>query len=113
VKFSFEVGDSPKHKVEFAWNQFWGSLRIAVDGEVLFTRRIQLMSPIGEHPTDPVWRVAGMPIQLLEKWEFDVGTVQKHRVRIEKVRPKVLAGFRPHSYRALVDESVVFERTGF
>lgn len=113
MKFSFEVGEQNKHMVSFSWNQLWGSLRIKIDGKTVAQRNIQLCSPVGDEPEGVTWHFAGMPIQLLEKWEFVIEDSPDIHVRIEKMRPQLFAAFRPHSYCAKVNGEVVIEKTGF
>lgn len=53
MKFSFEVGEVGKHRVDFSWNQLNGVLEIKVDGEVvqntgnphLLTRKLGSLNP--------------------------------------------------------------------
>lgn len=85
VRLAFEVGEGEKHAVVFEFNKFWGSLRIAVDGEML-VRELRIFSASPR-----------------ASWEFSVGTFEPHLVRIEKRRALVLAGARPQPVRAYVD----------
>ena len=113
MKFSFEVEGQKKHLVKFSWNQLWGSMKITVNERVIAKKHIQLISPMGKHPTDPVMNFAGLSIKLLEKWEFEIEEEPQIKVRIEKQRPKFFPAFRPHSYRAFVNEKIVTEISGF
>lgn len=45
MKFSFEVGEVGKHRVDFSWNQLNGVLEIKVDGEVVQNSGVILFSP--------------------------------------------------------------------
>jgi hypothetical protein len=51
-----------------------------------------------------------LSLRLLRTWELRLGP---HLVRIEKRRPLLFAGFRPHDYRVFVDGQLVAERHGF
>lgn len=113
MKFSFNVGKQNVHPVSFSWNQIWGSLNIKVDGKTVAKKNIQLFSTIGEDPDNPAWYFAGVPIQLLDKWEFIIEDSPDIKVRIEKRRPKVFPALRPHSYCAIVDDEVILDKTGF
>ena len=66
MRFSFDVGDAEKHKVDFYFNQQWGKLNIDVDGrrEVDDLRLFSL--------------------KLTKVYEFPVGATEQHQVRIEK-----------------------------
>ncbi|WP_285725090.1 hypothetical protein [Psychromicrobium xiongbiense] len=65
---TFPVGAQEQHLVSFSWDQFWGRLTITIDGQsVVDTVRMFSLSTV-------------------KAWEFDVGHVERHRVRIEKHR---------------------------
>ena len=49
-------------------------------------------------------------LKLTRIWE---AAVPNHKVVVEKVRPLLFAGFRPHSYRIFVDDQLVAEKTGY
>jgi hypothetical protein len=88
---SFEVGDTERHQVTFSFNKFWGNLSITVDG-VNVVRTVRLGS-----------------LDLVKRYDFVVGTNERHHVRIEKHRERVLAGFRPQPVYAYVDDQLVAE----
>jgi hypothetical protein len=46
---------------------------------------------------------------LTRTWTFTVGTRGRHAVVIEKKRPLLVAGARPHTYRVMVDGRCVFD----
>jgi len=119
MKLSFEVGDTEKHQIHFAWNQIIGTVRIKVDGE-LIKKDVTLMSPINWSgsplpSSDEKWNVidSGFEVQLVDRWQFEVGDREKHEVRIEKERAKLVAGFRPQKYRVFVDGSLINEYEGY
>lgn len=119
MKFSFEVGGREKHKIDFSWNQLIGTLRIKVDGK-LIEKDLSLWSPVSwvgspVPSSDEKWNVldSGFEVQLVDKWDFEVGDVEKHEVRIEKERAKLLAGFRPQKYRVFVDDRLINEYEGY
>jgi len=117
MRFSFEVGQSEPHKIEFYWGQMFGTLEIKVDGQIIEERRIKLFSPINFHLPDvhenEKLSLGFFEVQLVEKWAFDVGIYEKHKVRIEKQRAKLLAGLRPHIYRIYVDNDLIEQHRGF
>lgn len=94
VKFSFNVGDLEKHKVDFHFNQWRGNLNIDIDG-----RRV-------------VDDFRMFSLKLIKVYEFPVGANERHHVRIEKKRKLLLAGLRPQTYRAYIDDTLVKEFVG-
>jgi hypothetical protein len=86
VELAFDVGLHERHRVVFRFNPFLGYLAITVDG-----------SPV----------VRDLPTftgHLTKAYDFDVGSSELHRVRIEKRRSLVLAGVRVQPVRAYVDD---------
>jgi hypothetical protein len=57
------VGEKEKHKVRFDYNPLWGKVSIEVDGKVIVDTSRMLM---GYHP-----------------FEFEVGNMEKHQVKID------------------------------
>ncbi|HVE57211.1 MAG TPA: hypothetical protein VNB22_10315 [Pyrinomonadaceae bacterium] len=118
MQFSFEVGQGEPHRVEFYWGQMFGTLQIKVDNRIIEEKSMTLFSPtnltapldVSEHEK---LKLGGFEIQLVEKWTFEVGIYEKHRVRIERERPKLLAGLRPHIYRVFVDDELTEEHYGY
>jgi hypothetical protein len=82
---------SPATEVVFSFNKFWGTLAITVDGTNI-VRTVHLGS-----------------LELVKTYEFAVGTTERHQVRIEKHRARVLAGFRPQPVYAYVGGRLVAE----
>jgi len=72
VKFSIEVGESEKHRLEYSFNQLLGSLVIKVNGE----------------PIKQELRLINEPV--LEVHIVVVGKTEKSTVRIEKERKQLL-----------------------
>jgi hypothetical protein len=91
VELRFEVGTTERHEVAYAWDQMWGRESLAVDG-VDVLKSVQLMS-----------------FSLVRVREATVGEVERHRVRVEKRRELILAGFRPQVITAYVDDEKVAE----
>ena len=89
IKLSFEVGTTERHHVDFGFDQFWGGLRISVDGYSV-VRTIRIFST-----------------SLVKSYEFVVGTTEQHTVRIEKTRKLLFAGFRAQVVSAFVDGELV------
>jgi hypothetical protein len=93
VELQFTVGQSPSYAVRFTHNKFWGSTRIAVDGQTVFKQNLpfeESMSTVKRHHL----------------------TIDEHEVVIEIERKRAFAGLRPMDYRAFVDGHLVLARTG-
>ena len=75
MKFTIEIGDNEKHRIEYNFNQLIGQLVVKVD----------------ERPVRKSLRLVNEPI--LEIHVFEVGGQEKYTIRIEKQR-KQLFGHR-------------------
>ena len=89
MQFSFIVGISEQHRVDFSFDQFIGNLEIKVDGQT----------------TVKDFRIASL--KLTKRYELVVGVNEKHHVAIEKRRKLFLAGMRPQQYRVFIDGRLV------
>ena len=94
MQFSFIVGAHEKHQVDFSFDQFIGNLEIKVDGQRV-VNDFRMLS-----------------LFLTKRYEFTVGTQEQHHVVIEKKRKLFLAGFRPQTYRILIDGKLVQTHEG-
>jgi hypothetical protein len=122
MKFSFEVGNSESHQIEFQWSKWLGVAKIWVDGALIlksrplaFSELAQLadMRGIGGTTRFLSQTVSGQAaLQMIRGWEFEVGGQEKHAVRIEKERPVFLAAIRPHIYRLFIDGQLASEYRG-
>lgn len=81
----FEVGEHETHAISYRWDQTWGWLTVTVDGS-LIARQLVMYS-----------------VRLARSMEFEVGTNEKHVIRIEKRRPLVTSFARPQPLTAYVD----------
>ncbi len=79
MKFAIEIGHTEKHRLEYEFNQLFGSLVIKIDQKQL-TKSVRLIN-------EPV----------LEVHVFEVGVRETSTVRIEKER-KLLFGHRNRLY---------------
>lgn len=95
MKFSFDVGQQERHRVDFSFNQFFGNLSIHVDG-VAVRLDFRFLS-----------------LNLVKRYEFPVGQQERHHVVIEHERKLLFAGFRPQKYRVFVDGQPVAQHEGF
>jgi len=93
LEFEFEVGESERHRVHFFFDQFWGTVRISVDGRRVI-RDLRLFS-----------------LSTTKRYRFTVGEQERHEVVIEKTRPLMVAGFRPQVASVFVDGRQVGEYT--
>jgi len=100
MKFTLEIGEKEKHRIDYYRNWFFGTERLRADGEIVARRSV--VSPSNY-----------VSIPLCRRYEFSVGTSEPHTVVFEKERPLLLAGFRPHKYRVIVDGKLVHEQEGF
>ncbi|MFF9563540.1 hypothetical protein ACF1AJ_09365 [Leifsonia sp. NPDC014704] len=91
---SFTVGQDEKHVVDFAFDQMWGWLTIAVDRAVIIKKFITFS------------------LHLRRTFEFTVGNVERHAIRIEKSRPLFASFARPQPTRAFCDGVLVAEDDG-
>ena len=94
MRMSFDVGVEERHQVQVSFNKFWGAVSIKVDGRSV-VRTIRMGS-----------------IDLVKHWDFVVGTNERHNVRVEKHRERILGAFRPQPFRAYVDGQLVAEEIG-
>ena len=83
------VGITERHRVDFSFDQFWGRLKIKVDG-----------LPVVEE-------VRTLSASLTKRYDFVVGVAEKHHVAIEKERKLLLAGVQPQQYRIFIDGQLV------
>lgn len=100
MRFSLEVGDAERHRIEFHRGPMLGGVTITANGRV-----------VGE-------RSAAMPsthfnLDMVKRYELTVGTNEPHQVAIEHERPRFLAGFRRQTYRVFVDGRLAAEHYGY
>jgi len=89
MQFSFRVGVSEQHQVDFSFDQFVGNLEIKVDGQTA-VKDFRMFS-----------------LSLTKRYELTVGVQEQHHVIIEKKRKLFLAGLRPMTYRIFIDGQLV------
>ena len=100
MKFTLEVGDQEKTKIEFSRNWFTGTMKILADG-----KRVACQSAF-----DPGTHFS---VKLKRRYQFLVGKTEKHWVVLEKERPLLMAGARAQTYRVFVDDKLVHEQSGY
>jgi hypothetical protein len=89
MQFWFDVGTHEVHRVAFSFDKVWGRLVITVDGR------------------PAVDQIRMFSVQLVKRYELTVGAQERHHVVIEKERKLFFAGFRPQTYRVLIDGQLV------
>jgi hypothetical protein len=100
MEFTLEIGDREKSRMEFSRSWFTGSMQTLVDGKKVAHQSALLPS-------------THFSFKLKRRYEFVVGKLETHQVILEKERPSLFAGFRPHTYRVFVDGKLVHEQTGY
>ena len=90
----FTVGQSETHQISYRWDQVWGWLTVTVDGALVAKSLVTLS------------------FRLVRVTEFEVGTDEKHAVRIEKRRRLVGAFAQPQPITAYVDGNIVATHDG-
>ena len=100
MNFSLSVGPQGQHRIEYSRNWFTGAERLIADGKLIATRSVLSLSNY-------------ISLPLCRRYEFTLGAENPLQVVFEKERPLMFAGFRPHTYRVLVDGAVVHEQKGF
>jgi hypothetical protein len=94
VRIAFSVEGMP---CEFHRDPFIGGTQLRCGYNLIELQRV----------SDPLTHLS---LKLLRTWELHLGP---HLVHIERRRPLLFAGFRPHGYRVFVDGQLVAERHGF
>jgi hypothetical protein len=94
MDFTLAVGTQETHDVHMHFNQWFGQVRIDVDGE----------DAAGD------WRV--FTLHKTRRYEFPVGREERHDVVVEKSRKGILGGFRDQTCRVLVDGEQVATYVG-
>ena len=100
MKFTLEVGNNEKSRIDLSRNWFTGAMQVLVDGEE--AARQSWLSP-STH----------FSFTRKRRYEFEIGKMEKHQVVIEKERPLIIAGIRAQTYRVFVDGQLIHEQTGY
>ena len=94
MRIRFEVAGMP---AEVSRNWITGRMVLRVGEDAAALQRVR------DADTHNSWLLS-------RSWFYETGG---HIVVIEKVRPRFLAAFRPHTYRVWVNEELVVERRGY
>jgi hypothetical protein len=100
MRFTLEVGDKEKSRIDFSRNWFTGAMQIFVNGEKVAQQNWLAPS-------------THFNFTLKRRHEFVVGRDEKHQVVVERERPLLVAGIRPQRYRLFVDGELIHEQTGY
>lgn len=100
MKFTLEIGNREKAMLELSRNWFTGAMQILVNGEQVAQQSLLALS-------------THFSFTRKRRFEFVTGKTEKHQVVIEKERPLIFGGIRPHSYRVYVDGELVHEQSGY
>jgi hypothetical protein len=100
MRFTFEIGDKEKSKIEFSQNWLTGSPRVIVEGRQVAPQGPSIFKRFS--------------FRLPRRYEFMVGSAEKHKVVLEKLRPLLYTDFRRQVvYRVFVNDKLVHEQQGF
>ena len=93
MEIDFSIVSTPA-KLRRGW--LFGGMRVTTPGESFWL----------QHPLHPSTHIS---FRLERNWER---TIAGHLVRVEKVRPLLVAGVRPQTYRVFVDGQLVAASRG-
>jgi hypothetical protein len=100
MTFELGIGPEKKLRLDYSWNWFFGTERLFADGRLIESR--SAASPLTPFGTRRKRRCA-----------FTVGAPEAPQVVLERQRPLLFAGLRPHAYRLFVDGTLVHEPSGY
>ena len=108
MKFSFEVGEQEKHRVEFNWGKFFGVAKIWVDGDLILKSRPLALQELSQAATlrttrGSVGYLSGMASgsaqpALIAGWTFEVGQNEKALPFLGAKRPENHAKARDNAF---------------
>jgi len=100
MKFTVEVGQAEKTRIEFSRNWFTGAMKTLANGAQVADRSPYLPS-------------THFSMRTKRRYAFIVGQIEKHDVVVEQERPLLLAGVRPQTYRVFVDGVLCHQQRGY
>jgi hypothetical protein len=100
MKFTVEVGETEKIKIEFSRNWITGAMNTMADG-------------VRVAYEDPFAASTHFSTRSKRRYTFTVGRVEKHDVAVEKERQFLLAALRPQTYRVFVDGVLRHQQSGY
>jgi len=100
MEFGIEIGQNEKHHLTVQRNWFTGRMTVSIDATPVFTKS----------PYSPSTHISFIQTH---KYEFSIGKIEKHVIRVERARPHLFAGFRSHIYRVFVDDCLIKEIRGY
>lgn len=100
MTFDLEIGEQEKFHINFDRDWFWGTLEIRVNGKLVES----------ESPLNPLTHISN---KLTTEYSFVLDDAKRSDVIIRKIRPLLLAGFRPQKYIVLVRGNQIAEYKGY
>lgn len=100
MNFKVILGDTEKTHLIVQRNWITGSLFYLENGDMK-----SLKSTVNAS--------ASLTMTLKKTFEFVVGTNEKHKIRLERTRPLIFGGIRPHSYELFVNDELIQSYKGF
>jgi hypothetical protein len=100
MRFTVEIGDKERSRIEVYRNWFTGTFHILADDKVVAQRR-------------PLSLFTHFNVQMVRRYEFVVGHMERHNVVVTHERPIFVAGLRPQTYRVFVNGQLVHEQSGY
>lgn len=100
MKFSIDVGDKEKTRIDFVRGFCLGKMEIRANGELVGSNDLTDLS-------------THFNFQFVRRYPFEVGDKERHRLVIEHERPAFCGGMRKNWYRVIVDGKLVQEYHGY
>ena len=100
MKFSLTLPDAEATVIEFYRSSFWGSVWIKANGQKVLSR--SALNPLNQ-----------VSFSLTRNYEFSLPGSSPRHICITKVRPLLLAGFRPNRYIVTFNGHPLEEQVGY
>ena len=100
MRLTSQIGNEEQSRIDVVRNPLTGAFRILADG-----------CAVAEHAAGSL--AAGFRFARVRRYEFAVGSSEKHQVVVEHEFPAFLAGFRRQTYRVFSDGQLVAEKHGY
>ncbi|MCZ2720653.1 hypothetical protein O1D97_03085 [Marinomonas sp. 15G1-11] len=100
MNLTVALGETEKTNLIIQRNWITGSLFYVENGEMRSLNK-------------PTHSERSFLISRKQTFEFTVGLDEKHNIRLERIRPLVFGGVRPHSYEIFVNDELIKSYKGF